>query len=98
MNSTFSRAIVGFIALTSGLIFMAYIALWAVSSYAAGLWWMTLLIILLALVLEFAIYLTTLAEPVTDWIGEPKRKAKAEAEAKSAAAWKERHDRADDDA
>ena len=79
MDSTFSRAFLGFIVLTVALAGMAYVALWALQSYAGGSPWASLLVVAIALIAEIAVYGSTLHDPVYDWIKEPKRR-QAEAE------------------
>ena len=54
------------------------IALWAIEAFGGGAWWASLLVIVVALVAEISIYMTTLHEPVYDWIKEPKRRAERE--------------------
>jgi len=79
MDSTFTRATLGFIMLTAALALMAYVALWAIASFAGGAWWGSLVVVLIALASEIMIYSTTLHEPIYDWIREPKRLAEVEA-------------------
>lgn len=78
MNSTFGRAIVGFVALTVAITFMALVALWAIERFGGGVWWASLVVVLLSLVAMVSVYTSTLHEPVYDWIKEPKRQADAE--------------------
>lgn len=73
MNSTFSRAFLGFIVLTLGITAMALVALRAMENYAGAPWWAMLLIVMLALVCEVSVYTTTLHDPIHDWIREPKK-------------------------
>lgn len=78
MDSTFSRATLGFLLLTAAVSAMAFIALWAIEAFGGGAWWASLLVIIVALVAEISIYMTTLHEPVYDWIKEPKCRAERE--------------------
>lgn len=78
MDSTFSRATLGFLLLTTAVTVMAIVALWGIDRFGGGAWWASLLVIVIALVAEISIYMTTLHEPVYDWIKEPKRKAERE--------------------
>lgn len=81
MDSTFTRATLGFIMLTTAVSLMAYVALWALDVYGGGVWWASLLVVLIALAAEIGVYTSTLHEPIYDWIKEPKRAAeRAEAE------------------
>lgn len=75
MNSTFARATAGFILLTIAVCFMGAIALWAIERYANGSSWASLIVVLVVLISEISIYLSTLHEPIYDWIKEPKREA-----------------------
>ncbi len=75
MKSTFSRATIGFLFLTLGLIAISFTALWALDTYTDVGGWPPLLIIAIALVSEIAIYRPTLHEPIKNWITEPKRLA-----------------------
>ena len=79
MDSTFSRATLGFLLLTAAVTSMSFVALWAIETFGGGAWWASLLVIIVALVAEISIYMTTLHDPVYDWIKEPKRRAEAEA-------------------
>ena len=76
MNSTFSRAVVGFVILTLALGTFSYAALWVMDVYTPTLWQGYLLVIILGLVIEIGIFLSTLYEPLYDWITEPKKAAK----------------------
>lgn len=78
MDSTFSRATLGFVLLTTAVSIMAWVALWGIEKFGGSAWWASLLVIVIALITEISIYMTTLHEPVYDWIREPKRRAEAE--------------------
>jgi len=78
MDSTFSRAALGFILLTAAVTGMALVALWALSAFAGGVWWASLLVVVVALGAEIMIYSSTLHDPVYDWIKEPKLKKLAD--------------------
>ena len=82
MQSTFSRALFGFIVLTAAIIGMALVALWSIETFATGLWWASILVVLIALVVEIGIYSSTLHDPIYQWIKEPARKAAEAAEEK----------------
>ncbi len=75
MQSTFYRAFLGFIVLTAAIIGMALIALWSIATFAGGLWWASILIVLIALVVEVGIYSSTLHDPIYQWIKEPAQRA-----------------------
>lgn len=75
MQSTFYRAFLGFIVLTAAIIGMALIALWSIATFADGLWWASILIVLIALVVEVGIYSSTLHDPIYQWIKEPAQRA-----------------------
>ena len=77
MNSIFTRALVGFIILTIGLFCMVYMALWSLDKYANGIWWGGLLITAFGLASQLSIFLSTLWDPIRDWINEPKKQAEA---------------------
>lgn len=81
IDNTFTRALVGFLALTAGLAAMSLVALRALDSFAGSPWWAMLLVVILALVCEVSIYSTTLHAPIHDWIREPKLRQEREAEA-----------------
>lgn len=72
MNSTFSRAVIGFIVLTMAMAALSMVALWAVDTYAGSYAWIGIVVVLLALATEIGIYRSTLHDPVHDWIAEPK--------------------------
>lgn len=71
MNSTFTRATVGFCMLTSALAAMAWIALSALETYTPGGVWGPMLVVVMALLAEIGIYSTTLHQPIYRWIREP---------------------------
>ncbi len=82
MDSTFTRAFIGFVTLTLGLALMAWVALWSLDQYVGGAsWWAALLIVLVALCVEVSIYATTLHDPIRDWIKEPALRAERERDA-----------------
>jgi len=86
MDSTFSRATMGFVVLTAGLLAMCYVALWALEAYVGTGWWAgmaSLAVVVIGLGAEICIYTSTLHDPISDWIREPKRLAdEAAAEAR----------------
>ena len=71
MDNAFTRALVGFLALTAGLAGLATTALWGIDTFAGGKWWAGLAIVLVALVAEISIYMDTLHAPIRNWIREP---------------------------
>lgn len=75
LDSTFTRALLGFVILTTALSGMALVALWAIDVYAGNTWWVAGLVILVALAAEVGIYSSTLHEPIYSWIREPKVEA-----------------------
>lgn len=77
MDNTFTRAFIGFVVLTAGLSAMSLVALKALDSFAGSPWWAMLLVVVVALVAEISIYMSTLHQPIHDWIREPKRNAEA---------------------
>jgi cobalamin biosynthesis protein CobD/CbiB len=78
MDGTFSRALLGFILLTTAMLFIAFLALWVIETYAGGSNWAAIIVSIVALAAQIGIYSTTLHEPIYDWIREPKRRAEAE--------------------
>lgn len=78
MNSTFLRAFLGFLVLTIAVTGMAYVALWALQSFAGGSAWASLLVVAIALIAEIMVYTSTLHDPVYNWIKEPERRREAE--------------------
>lgn len=91
MDNTFTRATIGFVALTAGLGALALVALRALETYAGAPWWAMLLVVLVALVAEIQVYATTLHEPIHDWIREPaRREAEEQARLKDAARAREK--------
>lgn len=78
MNSTFTRAALGFFLLTAAIAAMALTALWAIERFGGEAAWASLLVVAVTLVAEIAIYLSTLHEPISEWIKEPARQAEAE--------------------
>jgi hypothetical protein len=76
MNSTFTRATVGFLALVLAVSSMALVALWALERYTDGVWWASLLVVIIALFSVLMIYGSTLHEPIYNWIKEPAEQAK----------------------
>ena len=78
MDSTFSRALFGFIALTCAIIAMAVVALWSIDTFTDGVWWASIMVVLVALVVEIGVYSSTLHAPIYRWIGEPQRLADEE--------------------
>ena len=72
MNSTFGRAVVGFFILTLALAAFAYTGLWTMEVYAPDSWWGPLIITVLSMVVEMGIFMSTLYDPIYDWIKEPK--------------------------
>lgn len=74
MDSTFSRALVGFLILTGALTLLAYVALWAIGAYAGGNAYASIGVVLIAMVAEICVYASTLHEPIYDWIKEPSRR------------------------
>lgn len=85
MHSTFGRALTGFFLLTAAITLMAVVALWALATFGGGIWWASLLVVLVALVVEGGVYSSTLHEPIYNWINEPER-LEAEAERRQRAA------------
>ena len=77
LDNTFTRAFIGFVVLTAGLSAMSLVALKALDSFAGSPWWAMLLVVIIALVAEISVYMTTLHEPIHDWIREPKRREAA---------------------
>lgn len=71
MDNTFTRALLGFILLTSALALMAFFALWGITQYGGGSSWAAIIVVILALVAEIGIYSTTLHDPIYDWVREP---------------------------
>jgi len=86
MNSTFLRAMLGFLTLSVAISTMAWIALWGIQSFGGGVWWASLLIVIMAMAAEVSVYISTLHEPIYDWIKEPKLRAEAEKRAAEDAA------------
>ncbi len=80
MDSTFTRATVGFLALVFAVTGMAMVALWALDRFAGGVWWASLLVVLVALCAVLMIYGSTLHDPIYRWIKEPAERAAREAE------------------
>lgn len=78
MDSTFSRALLGFVILSVAIASMAWIALWGIQAFGGGTWWASLLVVIMAMVSEVGVYTSTLHGPIYDWIKEPKLKADAE--------------------
>jgi len=78
MSSTFTRATVGFLALVSAVSGIAMVALWSIERYTNGVWWASLLVVIIALVAVMMIYASTLHDPIYRWIKEPAEKAKAD--------------------
>lgn len=74
MNSIFGRALVGFIALTIAICIMAGIALWAIETFAGGVWWASLAVVAVALITECGVYSSTLHSVVLDWVKEPQER------------------------
>lgn len=80
MNSTFSRAVVGFVVLTAALTCMAMIAIWGIALFAPSLEWASLIVVAIALVAEISIYANTLHDPIHRWIKEPEEERMVEGE------------------
>lgn len=94
MGNTFLRALLGFVALTIAVVSMALVALWAFDTYGGGVWWASMAVVLLALVVEGGVYRSTLHDPIYDWIKEPQRQREAaERAAKEAASAAQRQRR-----
>lgn len=74
MDSTFTRALVGFVVQTVAVAMMSIVALWAIETFAGGAWFASLVVVVIALVVEIMIYSTTLRDPVYRWINEPERR------------------------
>lgn len=84
MNSTFSRAVIGFLVMTVCLLGLSFISLSAIAAYANGYWLANIIVIVVAMITQISIYLTTLHDPVYHWIREPaKKKEMAERQARS---------------
>lgn len=71
MNSTFGRALVGFVILTGAISLMTMVALWGIDTFGGNAWWAGLIVILVALVSVISVYHTTLHEPIQTWIRQP---------------------------
>lgn len=78
MDSTFSRALLGFVILSTAIAGMSWIALWGIQAFGGGTWWASLIVVIMAMVAEVGVYSSTLHGPIYDWIKEPKLKAEAD--------------------
>lgn len=78
MNSTFSRAILGFLMLSSAIVAMSMVGLWAIETFTGGAWWASMIVVIFALGAEISVYGSTLHGPIYSWIKEPERIAEAE--------------------
>ena len=78
MKSTFLRALIGFTTLSSAITLGCFVALWALDGYGGGVWWASLLVVLIGLVSVISIYGSTLHGPVKIWIDEPKEAERRE--------------------
>lgn len=87
MDSTFSRAFIGFLVLTAAVTLMAWVALWALETFGGGAWWASLLVVVIALAAEISVYSSTLHGPIYGWINEPKRLADEAAKQRAAASY-----------
>ena len=79
MQSTFVRALLGFLTLSMAIIFMSSVVLWALSTYAPDATWASILVLLLAMISIILIYGTTLHDPIYQWIREPSKLAARQA-------------------
>ena len=76
MNSTFSRAILGFLMLSTAIVAMSMVGLWAIETFTGGAWWASMIVVIFALGAEISVYGSTLHGPIYGWIKEPARVAK----------------------
>ena len=73
IDTTFKRAIAGFMLLTFVLAAMAIVALWSLQVFVGDVWWASIIIVIVAMVAEIGVYGSTIHDPIHQWIKEPER-------------------------
>lgn len=64
----FARALIGFAVQAALLLFLCFVALWAIDTYAAGLVFASGAVVVLGMVFAVVIYTSTLAGPLHKWV------------------------------